>query len=167
MYICICFTCIRTRKYGGFWGLLDVFVDRFRITYNGDVLVTTSMSFFYLLLLTSLSSRKITSIHPLSHCQELRPHVIVTYNGDFFDWPYVDKRCAKYGISLYSDLGIKLNAGECHEKKSKIHELFDIRNIIYSDEFLVRHFKHTFLSSSCPLLHSLMSTFIPYFSLSF
>jgi DNA polymerase family B, exonuclease domain len=47
-----------------------------------------------------------------SHCQELRPHVVVTYNGDFFDWPYVDKRCAKYGISLYSDLGIKSNAGK-------------------------------------------------------
>ena len=87
------------------------------ITYDSAVLVTSAVSHLYLLFLTSLSNR-ITSNRiiyiSLSHCQELRPHVIVTYNGDYFDWPYVDKRCAKYGISLYSDLGIKLNAGECH-----------------------------------------------------
>ena len=46
-----------------------------------------------------------------SHVQELRPHVIVTYNGDFFDWPYVDKRCSKYGLSLYKNLGIRLISG--------------------------------------------------------
>jgi DNA polymerase epsilon subunit 1 len=44
----------------------------------------------------------------ISHVQELRPHVIVTYNGDFFDWPYVDKRCSKYAdLSLYKHLGIQ------------------------------------------------------------
>jgi DNA polymerase epsilon subunit 1 len=44
----------------------------------------------------------------ISHVQELRPHVIVTYNGDFFDWPYVDKRCSKYAdMSLYKHLGIQ------------------------------------------------------------
>lgn len=42
----------------------------------------------------------------VSHVQEVRPHVIVTYNGDFFDWPYVDKRCKIYGISLLKQLGI-------------------------------------------------------------
>jgi DNA polymerase epsilon subunit 1 len=39
--------------------------------------------------------------------QELRPHVVVTYNGDFFDWPYVDARCQKFSLDLYSTLGIK------------------------------------------------------------
>ena len=40
--------------------------------------------------------------------QELKPHVIVTYNGDKFDWPYVEVRCSKYrGINLYSSMGIK------------------------------------------------------------
>jgi DNA polymerase epsilon subunit 1 len=32
---------------------------------------------------------------------------MVTYNGDFFDWPYVDTRCGKFGISLYKELGIR------------------------------------------------------------
>jgi DNA polymerase epsilon subunit 1 len=49
----------------------------------------------------------------ISHIQELKPHVIVTYNGDFFDWPYVEARCAKYeGLNLYKNLGIKCVKGE-------------------------------------------------------
>ena len=43
----------------------------------------------------------------ISHIQRIRPHVIVTYNGDFFDWPFVDMRCLRYGISLYNELGIR------------------------------------------------------------
>lgn len=43
----------------------------------------------------------------LKHIQELKPHVIVTYNGDFFDWPYVENRCNKYdSISIYKSTGI-------------------------------------------------------------
>ena len=33
--------------------------------------------------------------------------MIVTYNGDFFDWPYVEARCTIYNINLYSHLGIR------------------------------------------------------------
>ena len=44
----------------------------------------------------------------LTHIQELQPHVVVTYNGDRFDWPYVEARCKLYkGLSLYYHLGIK------------------------------------------------------------
>ena len=55
----------------------------------------------------------------LSHIQELRPHVIVTYNGDFFDWPYVEARCAKFSnLSIYRSLGIrskcKFDSPKCH-----------------------------------------------------
>ena len=28
-----------------------------------------------------------------AHLRELRPTIIVTYNGDSFDWPYIDDRC--------------------------------------------------------------------------
>ena len=55
----------------------------------------------------------------VSHIQELKPHVIVTYNGDKFDWPYVETRCKKYTyLNLYSHLGIRSTAqpaatGEC------------------------------------------------------
>lgn len=32
------------------------------------------------------------------HCQELRPNIWVTFNGDFFDWPFIDKRAAKHNM---------------------------------------------------------------------
>ena len=32
---------------------------------------------------------------------------MVTYNGDFFDWPYIHARCLKYDINLYKEMGIK------------------------------------------------------------
>ena len=42
----------------------------------------------------------------LAHCLELMPHIFVTYNGDFFDWPFMANRCAFHGLSLEDALGI-------------------------------------------------------------
>jgi DNA polymerase epsilon subunit 1 len=38
--------------------------------------------------------------------------VYVTYNGDFFDFPFVTTRAAKHGFDLYQELGFKTHAGE-------------------------------------------------------
>ena len=35
-----------------------------------------------------------------AHMRELQPHVVVTYNGDNFDFPYIDKRRARHRASL-------------------------------------------------------------------
>lgn len=43
----------------------------------------------------------------ISHIIELRPHVIVTYNGDRFDWPYLDKRSQKHNINIFREIGIR------------------------------------------------------------
>ena len=40
-----------------------------------------------------------------SHLLELKPHVIVTYNGDSFDWPYIEQRCTVNGINLQQETG--------------------------------------------------------------
>ena len=40
-----------------------------------------------------------------THLRQLKPHVIVTYNGDNFDWPFIDKRMAHFGMSLKMELG--------------------------------------------------------------
>ena len=44
--------------------------------------------------------------------------MVVTYNGDYFDWPFMETRCDSVaGLSLYKELGIKSTvtggAGEC------------------------------------------------------
>ena len=46
----------------------------------------------------------------LSHIQLVRPHIVVTYNGDFFDWPYVNARCEANGISVEQTIGFKASS---------------------------------------------------------
>lgn len=43
--------------------------------------------------------------------QKHRPQIVVTYNGDNFDWPYMLARAKFYEIDLWKELGISL-AGE-------------------------------------------------------
>ena len=31
------------------------------------------------------------------HILDVKPHIFVTYNGDFFDWPFVEARAAIHG----------------------------------------------------------------------
>lgn len=38
--------------------------------------------------------------------QRLRPQIIVTYNGDSFDWPFLFQRAHHHGIDLWSEMGI-------------------------------------------------------------
>ncbi|KAJ6622010.1 DNA polymerase epsilon catalytic subunit 1 [Pseudolycoriella hygida] len=39
------------------------------------------------------------------HILEIKPHVIVTYNGDFFDWPFVETRAAVYDLHMKQEIG--------------------------------------------------------------
>ena len=39
------------------------------------------------------------------HIMEIKPHVIVSYNGDFFDWPFVETRAAVYDIDMKLEIG--------------------------------------------------------------
>ncbi len=43
----------------------------------------------------------------LSEYQRLRPQIVVTYNGDFFDWPFLEARAALYGLDLRVELGVE------------------------------------------------------------
>ncbi len=44
------------------------------------------------------------------HIKEARPTVIATYNGDFFDWPFVDARASVNGIDMYQEIGWRKGA---------------------------------------------------------
>ncbi|MEE6511690.1 hypothetical protein FKM82_018375 [Ascaphus truei] len=55
------------------------------------------------------------------HIQETRPSIIVTYNGDFFDWPFVETRAAVHGMNMLQEIGFqKDNMGE-YKSPSCIH----------------------------------------------
>ncbi|CAL8098256.1 unnamed protein product [Calicophoron daubneyi] len=38
------------------------------------------------------------------HIQRVRPNVMVTYNGDGFDWPFIEARAAHYGLSMSEEI---------------------------------------------------------------
>ncbi|VEL10531.1 unnamed protein product [Protopolystoma xenopodis] len=43
------------------------------------------------------------------HIRRVRPNVIVTYNGDNFDWPFVEARALHYGIRMTEEIGFSRN----------------------------------------------------------
>ena len=54
------------------------------------------------------------------HMREVQPSVYVTYNGDFFDWPFVETRAEKCGMSMYLELGLRCDrkTGECRSRSA-------------------------------------------------
>ncbi|KAJ3127228.1 DNA polymerase epsilon catalytic subunit [Nowakowskiella sp. JEL0407] len=43
------------------------------------------------------------------HIQETRPNIFVTYNGDFFDWPFVETRAKHFGMDMKKEIGFSKN----------------------------------------------------------
>jgi DNA polymerase epsilon subunit 1 len=57
--------------------------------------------------------------------KRLQPHILVTFNGDFFDFPYVAKRAEILGLDMGKEIGVnKVMAGpdgEYYSGRSMIH----------------------------------------------
>ncbi|KAK1354606.1 DNA polymerase epsilon catalytic subunit [Heracleum sosnowskyi] len=67
---------------------------------------------------TNVKTEKELICHWFTHMQELKPGIYVTYNGDFFDWPFLEKRAAYHGLQMSDELGFQcdMNQGECRAK---------------------------------------------------
>lgn len=57
----------------------------------------------------------------LMHIKEARPTVIATYNGDFFDWPFVEARASILGIDLYREIGFRKNSEDIFQSAYCVH----------------------------------------------
>ena len=44
------------------------------------------------------------------HVKECKPTVIATYNGDFFDWPFIEARASVNGLDMYQEIGFRKNS---------------------------------------------------------
>uniref|UniRef100_T1J6P1 DNA polymerase epsilon catalytic subunit n=1 Tax=Strigamia maritima TaxID=126957 RepID=T1J6P1_STRMM len=55
------------------------------------------------------------------HILEVKPHVFVTYNGDSFDWPYVEARAAFYGLDMLQQIGFSQNRDGAFWSRPCIH----------------------------------------------
>ena len=53
--------------------------------------------------------------------KEARPNVISTYNGDFFDWPFVEARASVHGIDMYQEIGFRKNSEDIYQSTHCAH----------------------------------------------
>ncbi|XP_076438241.1 DNA polymerase epsilon catalytic subunit A-like [Babylonia areolata] len=68
------------------------------------------------------------------HIQETKPHIFVTYNGDFFDWPFVETRAAIHGLDMMREIGFQRdNQGEY---KSRAASHLDCFRWVKRDSYL-------------------------------
>lgn len=68
------------------------------------------------------------------HIKECRPTIIVTYNGDFFDWPFVEGRASHHGINMYNEIGFKKDSDD--EYKSSYCAHMDCFRWVKRDSYL-------------------------------
>lgn len=52
---------------------------------------------------------------------KVRPHIFVTYNGDFFDWPFVETRAAVYNLNMKQEIGFARNKEGVYAARPAIH----------------------------------------------
>lgn len=57
----------------------------------------------------------------LDHIQEVKPAVFVTYNGDFFDFPFLDRRMKEYGLCMEEEIGIQKQQSEEYNGRFACH----------------------------------------------
>lgn len=66
------------------------------------------------------------------------PRVFVTYNGDYFDWPFVEKRAALLGVDMGREIGMRSNGDDRMSKETKgraaIH--MDVFHWVNRDSYL-------------------------------
>ncbi|KAK9466183.1 hypothetical protein V1512DRAFT_279446 [Lipomyces arxii] len=55
------------------------------------------------------------------HIREVQPTVIATYNGDFFDWPFVEGRASYHGISMYNEIGFQKDSEDEYKSSYCCH----------------------------------------------
>ncbi|RKP05010.1 hypothetical protein THASP1DRAFT_10612, partial [Thamnocephalis sphaerospora] len=55
------------------------------------------------------------------HIEELRPTVIATYNGDSFDWPFVEARAQAHGIDMKQEIGFYKDDQDEFKSRYSIH----------------------------------------------
>lgn len=55
------------------------------------------------------------------HINDIKPHIFVTYNGDFFDWPFVEARAAVHNMTMKEKIGFTKNREGVYSSRPAIH----------------------------------------------
>lgn len=65
--------------------------------------------------------------------QRLKPQIVVTYNGDFFDWPFVEARAEHHGFDLFEETGVE-KRGDEYSGRCSVH--LDAFHWVQRDSYL-------------------------------
>lgn len=68
------------------------------------------------------------------HIRDSRPTVISTFNGDFFDWPFVENRAKIHGLNMFDEIGFAADADG--EYKSSYCSHMDCFRWVKRDSYL-------------------------------
>ncbi|KAL6267362.1 hypothetical protein P5V15_000437 [Pogonomyrmex californicus] len=66
-------------------------------------------------------NEKATIAKFFDHINEIRPHIFVTYNGDFFDWPFVETRAAIHNMDMKERIGFYKNREGVYVSRAAMH----------------------------------------------
>ncbi|PFH48591.1 hypothetical protein AMATHDRAFT_5676 [Amanita thiersii Skay4041] len=56
-----------------------------------------------------------------SHIQDVKPTVMATFNGDFFDFPFLDARAKINGIDMFLEIGFVKDSEDEYKSRSCVH----------------------------------------------
>ncbi|KAL1944013.1 hypothetical protein VTO73DRAFT_3831 [Trametes versicolor] len=56
-----------------------------------------------------------------SHIQDVKPTVMATFNGDFFDFPFVAARAKVHGIDMFLEIGFAIDSEDEYKCRSCVH----------------------------------------------
>ena len=72
-----------------------------------------------------------------SEFRRLCPQIVVTYNGDFFDFPYVDARAKLHGMNLFQEIGIEqIGEGSAATYRGRLTVHLDAFHWVQRDSYL-------------------------------
>ncbi|XP_053510024.1 DNA polymerase epsilon catalytic subunit A [Ictalurus furcatus] len=55
------------------------------------------------------------------HIHETKPNIFVTYNGDFFDWPFIEVRASHHNLNMYQEIGFQKDSQGEYKASQSIH----------------------------------------------
>lgn len=69
------------------------------------------------------------------HMRAVKPGVYVTYNGDFFDFPFIQERAKQNGMSMFKEIGFHHNQ-QTNEVRSRFALHLDALCWVKRDSYL-------------------------------
>lgn len=55
------------------------------------------------------------------HIRDVKPTVMATFNGDAFDFPFVEARANVHGISMFNEIGFARDSEDEFKSRSCVH----------------------------------------------